>query len=126
MSNVIYYEVQKPEVNQIIKPEFLEVISNARTRQQKVVTVDGMPVEITKPFPSPIDWRDHPIYFLMIDRFNNPDSAPNKVWDEECWEFQGGKINGIRNQEADRGRGQEGCKREKEDFVQPVCETEGT
>src|SRR5207248_1478190 len=23
-------------------------------------------------FPSPEDWRDTPIYFLMVDRFNNP------------------------------------------------------
>jgi glycosidase len=98
MPNVIYYEVQKPEVNQIIKPQFLEVISNARTRRPKVVSVKGRPVEITKPFPSPVDWRDHPIYFLMIDRFNNPETGPNKVWDEDCWEFQGGKINGIREE----------------------------
>ena len=28
------------------------------------------------PFPSPMDWRDLPIYFLMVDRFNNPSAPP--------------------------------------------------
>ena len=27
---------------------------------------------IPYPFPSPADWRDHWIYFLLVDRFNNP------------------------------------------------------
>ncbi|MDF5719661.1 MAG: hypothetical protein PUP91_04035 [Rhizonema sp. PD37] len=27
--------------------------------------------------PSPQDWRDHWIYFLMVDRFNNPVSVVN-------------------------------------------------
>ena len=27
-------------------------------------------------FPSPADWRDHPLYFLLIDRFHNPDQPP--------------------------------------------------
>jgi len=37
----------------------------------KRVAVDGHPVDIAAPFPSPIDWRDQWIYFVMIDRFNN-------------------------------------------------------
>ncbi|HAM50659.1 MAG TPA: hypothetical protein DCP92_08195, partial [Nitrospiraceae bacterium] len=28
------------------------------------------------PFPSPEDWRDQVIYFLMVDRFNNPAARP--------------------------------------------------
>jgi hypothetical protein len=28
------------------------------------------------PYPSPIDWRDQWIYFLMVDRFNNPHQGP--------------------------------------------------
>ena len=35
-------------------------------------------------FPSPEDWRDHLIYFLMIDRFNNPAAPPQKQWDAAC------------------------------------------
>jgi glycosidase len=49
------------------------------------------------PFPSPSDWRDVPIYFLMVDRFNRPNGGlqqppfdnPNFVG------FQGGKFSGI-------------------------------
>jgi len=33
------------------------------------------------PFPSPADWRDQVIYFLMVDRFNN------KSWQEELLHF---------------------------------------
>ena len=29
-----------------------------------------------KAFPSPIDWRDQGIYFLMVDRFNNTPQHP--------------------------------------------------
>src|SRR5689334_6026705 len=55
-------------------------------------------VEVPVPFPSPSDWRDHWIYFLLIDRFNNPGTPPRKRWDRACHEFQGGTINGIRAQ----------------------------
>ena len=48
-------------------------------------------------FPSPGDWRDQCIYFLMVDRFNNPCAPPkNTPFDAEFSEFQGGTFNGIR------------------------------
>jgi glycosidase len=48
-------------------------------------------------FPSPEDWRDECIYFLMVDRFNNPDAAPrNAPFDAQFNQFQGGTFNGIR------------------------------
>jgi hypothetical protein len=31
------------------------------------------------PFPSPEDWRDQWICFLMVDRFNDPQASPNRV-----------------------------------------------
>ena len=31
------------------------------------------------PFPSPEDWRDQPIYFLMVDRFHNPLAEPKHL-----------------------------------------------
>ena len=48
-------------------------------------------------FQSPEDWRDECIYFLMVDRFNNPQVAPkNMPFDAQFSEFQGGTFNGIR------------------------------
>jgi glycosidase len=46
------------------------------------------------PFPSPADWRDHWIYFLLVDRFNNP-AAPPRCSDP-CNHYQGGNFAGIR------------------------------
>jgi len=49
------------------------------------------------PFPSPADWRDQVIYFLMVDRFNNPDLPPvhSPFDDPSYYAFQGGKFSGI-------------------------------
>jgi len=48
--------------------------------------------------PSPADWRDHWIYFLITDRFNNPLAPPREQWDAPVGTFQGGTFNGIREQ----------------------------
>lgn len=55
-------------------------------------------VTITKPFPSPVDWRDKWIYFMMIDRFNNPSATPRSQWDRFDGDRQGGTFEGIREQ----------------------------
>ena len=48
------------------------------------------------PFPSPPDWRDHWIYFLMVDRFDRPDAPPAfQPWNGEHGVFQGGNFAGI-------------------------------
>lgn len=54
---------------------------------------------ITTPFPSPHDWRDVWIYFLMLDRFNRADGKPpaSMPHDKPCGEFQGGTFNGVRD-----------------------------
>jgi glycosidase len=49
--------------------------------------------------PSPLDWRDLPIYFLMVDRFNNAVSPPRQMpYDAPCTSFQGGCFAGIQAQ----------------------------
>ncbi len=53
--------------------------------------------KIPYPFPSPADWRDHWIYFLLVDRFNNPVSPPNPNT-YPCNVYQGGNFAGIRQQ----------------------------
>jgi len=54
----------------------------------------------TGPFPSPADWRDQSIYFIIVDRFNNPTSPPvHQPFDDPgFFAFQGGKFSGVQNQ----------------------------
>lgn len=74
--------------------------ANARkTGQSKQIDVDGSKVTIPVPFPSPDDWRDQWIYFLMVDRFNNPAAPPKQLpYDKDFGEFQGGTFEGLRQQ----------------------------
>jgi glycosidase len=47
--------------------------------------------------PSPADWRDLWIYFILVDRFANATgAAPAAPWDSEYGGFQGGTLAGIR------------------------------
>src|SRR5262245_66424497 len=45
--------------------------------------------------PSPADWRDLWIYFLLLNRFNNPDKAPTAPWDRPFRSRQGGTFAGV-------------------------------
>jgi glycosidase len=49
------------------------------------------------PFPSPPDWRDQIIYFLVVDRFNNPASPPVHLPydDADYYAYQGGTFSGV-------------------------------
>jgi glycosidase len=51
------------------------------------------------PFPSPADWRDCPIYFLMVDRFNGAQPPAHAPFDDPNFSgYQGGKFSGVRAQ----------------------------
>ena len=80
----------------VFGPEAEEAFSAARASGTRSVTVDGRSVEIPTPFPSPEDWRDRWIYFLLVDRFNNPSTPPRTQWDHPFARFQGGTLEGIR------------------------------
>jgi glycosidase len=86
--------------------EVAAVLQLARERaqqpQEKLVKVDGQNRGVHTPFPSPGDWRDCWIYFLMIDRFANPQAPPNSTlarpsvaWDEKYGFRQGGTFKGV-------------------------------
>ncbi len=84
-------------VTSIADPEVRQTLSNARggARQHPPVpfqvVLDGQPVQVPPPFPSPLEWRDQWIYFLMVDRFNNPQQAPlHPPYDNVINTFQGG------------------------------------
>jgi len=53
-----------------------------------------VPARVT---PSPEDWRDVVVYFLMVDRFNNLSAPPrNLPFDAPFGGFQGGTLEGMR------------------------------
>jgi glycosidase len=63
-------------------------------------TIPAPPGANQPAFPSPADWRDEWIYFLMVDRFNNKNAAPlHPPFDDPgCFQYQGGKFSGIEAQ----------------------------
>ena len=76
-------------LNSLFAPEFQSVFSSVKDT--------GGPL---KAFPSPIDWRDQWIYFLMVDRFNNSLAPPlHQPFDDPNFSgFQGGNFAGIQQQ----------------------------
>jgi len=75
------------------------VMENAASRAVKLVPTAEKKVKIEVPFPSPAEWRDQLIYFIILDRFNNPDAPPAAgQYDGDIGTFQGGTFNGVREQ----------------------------
>jgi glycosidase len=73
-------------------------VSAAQQQSTIAVQVDGNTVQVPYPYPSPTDWRDCWIYFLLIDRYSNPNAAPAFTWNMKYGFRQGGTFNGVRNQ----------------------------
>jgi glycosidase len=69
--------------NSIWAPEIHSTIAGARTAARP-------------PFASPEDWRDTVMYFLLVDRFNNPAAPPRVMpYDTPVNAFQGGTFAGV-------------------------------
>lgn len=78
--------------------EVSESINGAMKGGERQVTVNGETVKLPYPHASPGDWRDHWIYFILLDRFDNPDGPPAcEPWDGCHGVFQGGNFDGVRN-----------------------------
>jgi hypothetical protein len=86
-------------VGSVWAPEVQAVFDRAGRLGTRRVRVDGRTVRVQTPFPSPTDWRDRWIYFLLVDRFNNAAAAPRaEPWDGVHDRFQGGTLEGVRRQ----------------------------
>lgn len=75
----------------------------AASNATRTVQVQGGDRTIPYPYPSPVDWREHWIYFLLLDRFNNPDDDPKGTKQDVAWnqrfDFrQGGTFTGVTEQ----------------------------
>ncbi|GAB4547123.1 MAG: alpha-amylase family glycosyl hydrolase [Anaerolineae bacterium] len=66
----------------IFSPEVLQTLNDAQRHPERS-------------HPSPADWRDVWMYFLITDRFNNPQMPPRQPWNAEVGTFQGGTFAGI-------------------------------
>lgn len=89
----------------VFSPEVQSVFDDVNTVRTKRIRVGSETKAISVPFPSPEDWRDQWIYFLMIDRFNNPAGPPASTqlrppiaFDQPFDKFQGGTFEGVRQQ----------------------------
>ena len=86
----------------IASPDLLNVLQQAQSatlrRATKNVSVNGRQVSVPFPFPSPGDWRDCWMYFLMLDRFANPSAPPRGVWNQVFSHRQGGTFKGVQVQ----------------------------
>lgn len=80
----------------LLAPEVQNAIHDASIPATRSVLVNRVPTTIHVPFPSPVDWRDVPIYFVLLDRFNNPGGAPAHTWNQPFDGFQGGTFEGVR------------------------------
>ncbi len=94
-------EILSTEVQQTLQ----QARDAARLSATKTVSVNGREITIPYPFPSPPDWRDCWIYFLMLDRFNNPLAPPKSVhavppaaWNQKYDFRQGGTFKGVEQQ----------------------------
>ena len=78
-----------------ISQAFAQAREAAAKNATRAVNVNGTVVPVQHPFPSPTDWRDCWMYFLMVDRFANPRARPNWTWNQQYDFRQGGTFRGV-------------------------------
>jgi len=78
-----------------IKQTFAQARDAASKGATRNVTVNGAVVPVRYPFPSPTDWRDCWMYFLMVDRFANHQAPPKGPWNHKFDYRQGGTFKGV-------------------------------
>jgi glycosidase len=78
-----------------MRPSLFDPIIQEALKATPAITHTESGQEIPYPYPSPADWRDHWIYFLLVDRFNNPGAPPNPN-QYPCGVYQGGTLAGIK------------------------------
>jgi glycosidase len=78
-----------------ISRAFAQARDAAAKRMTRPVGVNGAVVPVRYPFPSPTDWRDCWMYFLMLDRFANQQTLPNWPWNQQYDYRQGGTFEGV-------------------------------
>jgi glycosidase len=85
--------------NEIFAREISEMFAHARDAAGQATTrkvaVNGTVVSVPCPFPSPTDWRDCWMYFLLIDRFANHQAPPKGPWNQRFEYRHGGTFKGI-------------------------------
>lgn len=79
-------------------PKFLSTFDQVTKKSTRTIKIGQESHTITTPYPSPQDWRDVWVYFLMLDRFNRSDkkSPASMPHDKPFGGFQGGTFNGVR------------------------------
>jgi glycosidase len=80
---------------QEIADEFAQVRDAAGENVTKEVNVNGRVLSVPYPFPSPTDWRDCWMYFLLLDRFASDQFPPNGPWNQRFDYRQGGTFRGV-------------------------------
>jgi glycosidase len=98
--------IREPKTNRLVDaptsvfaPEISQTFAAARDaaaeKATRKVTVNGVVVPVRSPFPSPTDWRDCWMYFLMLDRFANDQFPPSGPWNQRYDFRQGGTFRGV-------------------------------
>jgi glycosidase len=79
-------------------PKVKAAFDQAASPAIRTVRIAGRSQPVATPFPSPQDWRDIWIYFLLVDRFNRADGRPpaSIPYDRPFGQYQGGTFNGVR------------------------------